>query len=103
MDDARGVGRRDGDQRLQDVVDDVDDGQLAVLLEELPEVAPFEVLEHHVRGAGVELADVHHGGDVLAPDAGGRAGLVEEARTASALSATSGSRSLSATRWRRTS
>ena len=80
MHDPGEVGLGDGGERLEHVVDDLGDRERPALLQDAREVLSFEVLEHDVGEAAVELAHVHHRGHVVVLDARRGARLVEEAR-----------------------
>lgn len=81
VEDAAGVGLRDGESGLEEEVDGLGDRQWAALLEDGGEIGALEVLQDHVRSAVIEGADVEDAGDVLAFERGGGSGLAQESGT----------------------
>ena len=79
VDDAERVRVGDGDAGLEHELDRLLERERAALLEHGGEVAPLEVLHHHVRSAGLERADVEDAGHVLARDLHRGPGLAGEA------------------------
>ncbi len=79
VDDAVRVGLGEGLAGLQHVLDGLLSAERAALLDEVREVAAFEVLHLHERRAVLEHADVGDLGDVLARDLARGLGLAAEA------------------------
>ena len=75
MDEPDRVRMRERLERLQQVVDDVGERERPFDLEQLLEVAAFEVLHDEERCAGGGRPGVHDAGDVLALDPRCRLGL----------------------------
>ena len=81
MDDAELVRLRHRLEGLEHPVHAGLDGEVALgVREDVGEIMPLEVLEHHVRRAALEARHVEDLRDVLVADTGGCARLVHEAR-----------------------
>ena len=80
VDDPERVRLGERVARLDHAIDRVRDVELPALLDDGAEIAPCQVLHHHVRRAALERPDVGHAGDVLALDADRRLRLAEKPR-----------------------
>jgi hypothetical protein len=79
VDDPLGVRGAERVASLRDDLHHARHRELPRLAQQLPQVAPLEELHHHVRGAVLEAAHVHHFHDVLVADGRRRERLAVEA------------------------